>query len=76
MKYLVEALDTYKRFNISDNELKKIPTPGTRWEVSKERLEILLGKNSHGKVFIKVLKDIEPKKEQAVLKKKTEKARK
>ena len=71
--YLVEALDTYKENNIQDNVLGRIPAPGERFEVSKERLDILLGKNKHNLVFVKQVeepKKEEPKKEKKPIKKK------
>ena len=55
MKYEVEALDTYERLNISDNELKRIPKAGEKWEVSKERLDVLLGNNNYKEIFVKLV---------------------
>ena len=60
MKYLVEALDIYEKDNITDNELERIPKAGERFEVSKERLDVLLGENEHGKVFVKLVGEIKP----------------
>lgn len=70
--YLVEALDTYKEHSIQDNVLGRIPAPGEQFEVSKERLDILLGKNNHQLVFVKLIKEPEeePKKEKKPIKKK------
>ena len=53
----VEALKTYEENSISDNELNRVPKEGETWEVSKERLEVLLGNNSYGKVFVKVVEE-------------------
>lgn len=53
----VEALKTYEENSISDNELNRIPKEGEQFEVSKERLEVLLGNNSYGKVFVKVAEE-------------------
>ena len=58
----VEALKTYEENSISDNELNRIPKEGETWEVSKERLEVLLGNNSYGKVFVKVVEEKKPAK--------------
>lgn len=66
----VEALKTYEENSISDNELNRIPKEGEIWEVSKERLDVLLGNNSYGKVFVKVA---EEKKEEKKSTKKTTK---
>lgn len=68
--YLVEALDTYKENNIQDNVLGRIPAPGEQFEVCKERLEVLLGNNSHKLVFVKVIKAPEEKQEKRTIKKK------
>ena len=72
--YLVEALDTYKENNIADNVLGRIPMPGEQFEVSKERLEVLLGKNGHNLTFVKIIK--EPEEEPIVEKKKPIKKKK
>lgn len=49
----VEALDTYKKKLIKDKELGRIPKVGEQFEVSKERLDILLGNNRYGIAFVK-----------------------
>lgn len=63
--FLVEALDTYKEKNIPDLVLGRIPEPGEKFEVTKERLDILLGKNDFGLEFVKLVEQPkeEPKKE-------------
>ena len=58
MKYLVEALDNYKRRNLKDAILNKVPEEGEQFEVSKERLDILLGDNNYNEAFVKVVKEI------------------
>ena len=58
MKYLVEALDTYEKNNVSDNELKRVPKKGEQWEVTKDRLDVLLGKNGYNQAFVKMVKPI------------------
>jgi glycosyltransferase involved in cell wall biosynthesis len=63
MRYLVEALNTYEEGNIVDNELLRIPKEGEKWEVSRERLDVLLGENALGKVFVKVVEETKPKEE-------------
>ena len=75
MKVKVEALDTYTNFNITDSELGRVPKAGEQFEVTKERLNILLGNNASGRVFVKV---VEPVKEikKAVLPKKETKRKK
>lgn len=68
----VEALKTYEELGAKDSELDRIPREGERFEVSKERLEVLLGKNGFNKPFVKV---VEKEVKQAVApKEKEEKA--
>lgn len=57
----VIALDTFKKNNLKAKELDRIPNEGELFEVSEERLQILLGDNSYKKVFVKVVE--EPKAE-------------
>lgn len=62
MKYLVEALPEYEKMNVDDKTLGRVPTAGERWEVDRERLDVLLGDNSYGVAFVKVVE--EPKAEE------------
>lgn len=77
MIYLVEALDTYEKNNITDNDLGRVPRNGEQFEVSKERLDVLLGNNKHGLVFVRLVEKYEQeektenKPEKKVKKKKT-----
>lgn len=57
----VVALDTFSKNNIKAKELKRIPKAGEEFEVLEERLEILLGKNTYKKVFVKVIEEKENK---------------
>ena len=76
----VIALDAFKKNNIKAKELDRIPNDGEIFEVSEERLQILLGDNPDKKVFVKVLEEpkIEkPKKkvvEKAILEEDVERA--
>lgn len=71
--YKVKALGTYKELQCTDNTLKRIPEVGEVFEVSKERLDILLGNNDFHRAFVELID--EPKEEKAVLPKtKVEKA--
>jgi len=70
MKVKVEALNTYELYNITDAQLGRIPKEGEQFEITKERLNVLLGNNPSGKVFVKIVepvkevkKAIKPKKE-------------
>lgn len=56
----VVALDTFYKNNIKAKELDRIPKEGEEFEVTEERLEVLLGNNYYKKVFVKVIE--EPKK--------------
>lgn len=58
MRYLVEALNTYEEKKIEDGVLKRIPKAGEQFEVSKERLDVLLGENTYKVAFVKLLKEI------------------
>ena len=76
----VEALRTYEELGAKDSELDRMPREGERFEVSKERLEVLLGNNDFHKPFVKVVekevkKAIAPKEkeEKAVIPKKKRK---
>lgn len=60
MNVKVVALDTYKKLNVMDSELKCIPEQGTIFEVSKDRLNTLMGNNQYNQPFVKI---IEPTKE-------------
>lgn len=65
----VEALDTYQKFNVKDNELGRVPKAGEQFEVTKERLNILMGNNQAGRTYVKILEPVEEV-EKAVLPKK------
>lgn len=68
---LVEALSTYKDLGITDGELGYAPKEGERFEVSKERLNTLLGNNGWNKAFVKVVEETK-KEEKAILPKEKE----
>ena len=53
----VIALDTFLKNNIKAKELDRIPEEGEVFEVSEERLQVLLGDNSYNKVFVKVVEE-------------------
>lgn len=76
----VEALNTYEELGAKDSELDRMPRAGERFEVTKERLEVLLGNNGFNKPFVKVVekeikKAVAPKEkeEKAVIPKKKKK---
>lgn len=62
MKYKVEALDTYVKRNINDGELGYKPKEGEVFEVSKERLDVLLGNNTYDVPFVKLIEEESKKK--------------
>nr|DAP19179.1 MAG TPA: hypothetical protein [Caudoviricetes sp.] len=66
----VKALDTYKRLNIRDAELDKIPEAGEIFEITKERYYVLTHNNAYNEVFVEEVHEIET----AVKKNKSEKA--
>lgn len=59
MKYLVEANENWKKYNLTKKEDGKIPEVGEQWEVDKERLNILLGDNKYKVAFVKVVKELD-----------------
>ena len=71
MKIKVEALDTYEKFNISDSELKRVPKAGEQFEITKERLNVLMGNNSMNKVFVKIVEPVKEEKKAIMPKKET-----
>ena len=62
-KYLVEALNTYQQKRFTDIELGTIPSPGSQWIVSKERLDLLLGENDTQEQYVKLIRKIDDNKE-------------
>lgn len=59
-EYIVEALQTYKLLRLEDSSLGRIPERGERFKVTEDRLETLLGDNSYGYVFVKLIEEIRP----------------
>lgn len=59
MKYKVRALDTYKKMNIRDEQLDKVPDEGEEFIVNADRLEVLSGNNSYGVKFVEVVEKLE-----------------
>lgn len=58
MEYLVEALQTYEDYNVTDSGLGYVPKAGETFKVNKERLDVLLGENDNNRVYVKVLEEI------------------
>ena len=58
MNYKVEALDTYEKYKVTDVDLGYIPKTGETFIVNNERLDVLLGANSKGRVYVKVIEEI------------------
>ena len=57
-KYVVEALKTYQDRNFKDAQLGIVPSPGSRWTVTKERLDLLLGENENQEADVKLIERI------------------
>lgn len=53
----VEALNTYKKLSVKDEILNRIPEEGEQFEITNERLDILLGNNSYNTAFVKLVND-------------------
>lgn len=58
----VVALDTFYKNNVKAKELDRIPKAGEEFEVTDERLQVLLGDNTYKKVFVRVAEEEKPKK--------------
>ena len=76
MKVKVEALDTYEKYNITDGELKRVPKAGEQFEVTKERLNVLLGNNSGNRVYVKIIEPVKEEKKAILPTKKVTKRKK
>lgn len=63
----VKALDTYEKNSIKDKELDRIPKAGEIFEVSEERLDILLGNNDYDVPFVEIIKEKPKKINKAIL---------
>lgn len=72
MRYKVEALDTYEKYQVRDTELDRIPKEGEVFEVTSERLQVLLGENNGNRVYVKVIEEPKPEKATKNTKKKKE----
>ena len=55
MKIKVEALKTYQDRNLKDVQLGVVPSPGSRWTVTKDRLDLLLGENENQEAYVKLI---------------------
>lgn len=71
MEIEVEALDTYIKYNITDKELKRVPKTGERFTVSKERLNVLMGNNADGRIYVKIVEPVKEVKKTVLPKKET-----
>lgn len=65
-KIKVIALDTYIKKNIKDGELGYKPKEGTEFEVSEERLKVLLGENKYNLAFVKVAEETNDENEETI----------
>lgn len=54
-RYKVQALPFYQEKGLRDGELGRVPRPGETWDVSYDRLMILLGDNQYKQPFVKVV---------------------
>lgn len=52
----VKATDMYKKLNLYDNELGRIPEEGEEWEVTEERYKVLTETNKYNAVFVTKVK--------------------
>lgn len=56
---LVKATDKYRKLNLKDKELGRIPEQGEQFEISKERYEVLTKTNKFNVVFVEKVEEIE-----------------
>ncbi len=54
---LVKATDKYKKLNITDKELNKIPQEGEEFEVTEERYKVLTKTNHYKVVFVEKIEE-------------------
>lgn len=66
MKYKVEALPIFEERNIKDSDVQRSRTTGEQWEVGKERLDVLLGDNTYGVPFVKLIESIREEEKEEV----------
>lgn len=59
MKHRVIALNTYQRLKVTDQEMGRIMFEGEEFEVSDDRLHVLLGNNPYKKAFVKLAEIVE-----------------
>lgn len=69
----VKATEMYKKLNVQDKELGRIPEVGEEFEVSEERYEVLTKTNPNKVVFVEKVEEVKVI-ETATKKVKTEKA--
>lgn len=73
---LVRATDKYKKLNIKDNELGRMPKVGEEFEVSEERYIVLTKTNKFNTIFVEKVEKIETAIKEEVVEKATKKTRK
>lgn len=56
---LVRATDKYEKLNLKDNELGRKPKKGEKFEVTKERFEVLTKTNKYKEVFVEKVEEVE-----------------
>lgn len=58
----VKATDQYEKLGLTDKVLQRKPKKGEIFEVTRERFEVLNGKNEYKEIFVEeIIEDIEPK---------------
>lgn len=72
---LVKATKKYQELKVKDKELDRIPKEGEKFEITKERYDVLTKTNQFKEVFVEEVPEIK-KIETAVIKQKQETATK
>lgn len=73
---LVKATDKYKKLNVKDNVLGRIPEAGEEFEVTEERFNVLTEANQYNVVFVEKVEEKETEDKDIKTKKITRKKKK
>lgn len=66
----VKATNKYKKLNLIDNELGRMPEAGEEFEVSEERFKVLTETNKFNEVFVEKVDETNTDKKKTTRKKK------
>lgn len=72
---LVKATNQYEKLNVKDKELNRILKEGERFEVTKERYEVLTKNNKYNVVFVEKVEEVKKIETEKAVKKTTKKVK-